>query len=110
MRSRPFIIIGVVVLVAVILILGVFAGVFTPAAPAGWSQIHPGMTRSEVIALAGMPQQTGWPEKVAETWYRDSFVSQRRLFIVYQGERVRDVCDGTWVHGYGWSHPRRESL
>ena len=110
MRKGTFIVIGVVAVIFALLVCGVFTGMFTPAAPAGWSQVHAGMTRSQVIALAGTPQQSGWPEKVAETWYRDSFVSQRRLFIVYQGDRVRDVWDGTWVHGYGWSRPRRETI
>ena len=105
----------IIAVVVVVLLFGAFAaclfsGVFTPTAPVGWSQVHTGMSRSEVLALVGIPQQSGWPEKIAETWERSGLVSHRRLFIIYDGERVQHVWDGTWVRGYGWSRPRRESL
>ena len=87
-----------------------FSGVFAPKAPVGWSQVHVGMSRPEVLALVGTPQQSGWPEKIAETWERSGLVSHCRLFIIYDGERVQHIWDGTWVRGFGWSHPRRESL
>ena len=87
-----------------------FSGVFAPEAPLVWSQVHAGMSRPDVLALVGTPQQSGWPEKIAETWERSGLVSHRRLFIIYDGQRVQHVWDGIWVRGFGWSHPRRESL
>jgi hypothetical protein len=85
-------------------------GVFAPTPPSGWHQVHAGMTRSQVLALVGTPQQSGWPENIAETWERRGLVCHRRLFIIYDGERVQHLYDGIWVRGFGWSHPRRESL
>ncbi len=102
--------VGSVLVILAAFIFCVFSGVFTPSAPNASSQVHAGMTRSEVLALVGTPQQSGWPEKIAETWQRSGLISHRRLFIIYEGERVQHVWDGTWVRGYGWAHPRRESL
>jgi hypothetical protein len=105
----------IIAVVVVLVLLGaftvcLFSGMFTPTAPVGWGQVHTGMSRSEVLALVGTPQLTGWPEKIAETWQLSGVVSHRRLFIIYDGERVQHVWDGTWIRGYGWSHPRREPL
>jgi len=109
MSNKVIIALGVVVLVIAVFVFCTFFGVFTPNQPAGWSQVHAGMSRSEVLALVGKPQRSGWPENVAETWQRSGLVSHRRLFIIYEGERVQHVWDGTWVRGFGWWHPRRES-
>ncbi len=89
-------------------------GLFTPAAPAGWTQIHVGMSREEVLRLAGSPQQSGWPEKIAETWERKGLVSSHKLFVYYRAEQrgegyVQSVCEGTWLPGFGWRNPRKES-
>jgi hypothetical protein len=78
--------------------------------PTPWAQIHPGMTRSNVLAIAGTPQQSGWPENVAETWRKGSKIMQYRLVVVYENGIVRDVCEGTWVPYYGWLRPRIETL
>jgi hypothetical protein len=109
MRRKHLIlaVVGAVLLSAFTIAL--FSGAFTPKPPAGWSQVQTGMTRAEVLALVGTPQQSGWPENIAETWQVDGLVSHRRLFIVYDGERVQNVWEGTWVRGYGWVRPRRES-
>lgn len=80
-----------------------------PAAPLGWAQVHPGMSRAQVLTLAGPPPRSGWPENTTETWQRKRFFSERRLFVVYQGEVVESVCDGTWLPGYGWHQPRIET-
>jgi hypothetical protein len=108
-RRRIFIAGVSVVIISCGLVLAVWLDAFTPKAPAGWSKVHAGMTRDEVLRLAGTPTFSGWPEKIAETWQRDGFPAHRRLFIVYQGEQVISVCDGTWLRGYGWMHPRTES-
>ena len=92
------------------ILLVAFAALLAPGAPPGWSRVHPGITRTEVLLLAGAPQQSGWPEKVAETWQRNGLVCHRRLFIIYQGENVHSICDGVWIRGYGWAHTRKESL
>lgn len=110
MRRKTAIILALALLLLVALGVCLFSGVFSPHAPAAWRQVHPGMSRSQVLALVGTPQQSGWPEKIAETWQLSGLVSHRRLFIIYEGERVQHVWDGTWVRGYGWSRPRRESL
>lgn len=110
MSRRVIITIGVILMLLTAFTLCLLSGMFTPAAPSGWDQVHAGMSRSEVLTLVGTPQQSGWPENIAETWERRGLVSHRRLFIIYEGERVHDLYDGMWVRGFGWSHPRRESL
>lgn len=101
---------GVATAVVVGLFVCLFEGVFAAAAPSSWKQVHAGMTRTEVLALVGQPQTSGWPENIAETWDMPGLVAHRRLFIVYEGERVKHLWDGNWVRGFGWSRPRRESL
>jgi hypothetical protein len=90
--------------------IAVWSGLFTPAAPAAWAQVHPGMKRNEVLQLTGTPSMSGWPEKVVETWQLNGAVCRRRLVIAYAGEQVVSVSDGTWLRGYGWLHPRAESI
>jgi hypothetical protein len=109
MRRKAIITVAVVLLV-IAFGAALFSGLFSPHAPTAWSQVHAGMSRTQVLALVGTPQQSGWPEKIAETWQLSGLVSHRRLFIIYDGERVQQVWDGTWVRGFGWSRPRRESL
>jgi hypothetical protein len=101
-----------VLLLAFIFIAFVFAawfGTFTPSAPAGWAQIHTGLSRDDVLRLAGTPSVSGWPEKIVETWQRDGAICRHRLVIGYDGQHVDSVCDGTWLRGYGWLHPRVET-
>ena len=98
-----------IIFAAFIAVVGLVALTYVagpPTAPPEWARVHVGMTRSQVLALAGVPQESGWPENITETWQRKSFFSERRLFIVYQGEVVESVCDGTWLPGYGWYQPR----
>jgi len=100
-------VIMVVVLPAVILIAFGFAiwfDLFTPAAPAGWAQVHSGMIRDEVLHLAGPPSISGWPEKVVETWQREGVICHHRLVVAYDGDRAARVWDGTWLRGFGWLH------
>ncbi len=92
----------------------VWSGMLTPSAPSGWAQVHPGMDRGTVISLAGSPQQSGWPEKIAETWELRGPICNHRLYVCYRREgsqdgHVQDVSEGTWLRGLGWLHPRRES-
>ena len=110
MRRKIIIAVVVVVILFAAFTFCLFSGVFAPKAPIGWSQVHAGMSRPAVLALVGPPQHSGWPEKIAETWERSGLFSHRRLFIIYDGGRVQHFWDGTWVRGFGWSHPRRESL
>jgi len=110
MRRKTVIAVGVVLPLVIAFGVCLFSGLLSPPAPAAWSQVHAGMSRSQVLALVGTPQQSGWPENIAETWQLSGLVSHRRLFIIYDGERVQHVWDGTWVRGYGWSRPRRDSL
>ena len=88
-------------------------GAFTPSAPSGWGQIHLGMGRDAVLALAGTPKNSGWPEKVVEIWERNGVVCRHRLLVAYQAQqrgdgKVESVYEGTWLRGYGWLHPRKE--
>jgi hypothetical protein len=88
-------------------------GAFTPSAPSGWAQVHLGMERDAVLSLAGQPQQSGWPEKIAEAWDRSGLICRHRLIVTYRGRHqgdgyVESVCEGTWLRGYGWLHPRKE--
>jgi len=107
MRRKIIITVAVLVLFALAFAVCLFSGAFS--LPAAWSRVHAGMSRTEVLALVGTPQQSGWPEKIAETWQINGLVAHRRLFVVYDGERVQHVCDGTWIRGYGWWRPRKES-
>ena len=91
----------------------VWLGMLTPSAPAGWSQVHVGMGRDAVLSLAGEPQHSGWPEKVVESWDRSGLICRHRLLVGYRAEQrgdgsVQSVCEGTWLRGYGWLHPRQE--
>jgi len=102
MRSRTSIPIVTVIVIATAFLLVVWFGLLTPAAPSGWAQIHTGMSRDEVLLLAGSPQQSGWPEKIAETWEHRGVICNRRLFIYYREEQlgtgyVQAVCEGTWL-------------
>jgi hypothetical protein len=110
MRRQLIIVTGLLVLIFGAFVFLLLAVIFTPKAPAGWGQIHVGMTRSQVITLIGAPQQSGWPENITEMWERRGLISRRRLFILYDGEhygeRVQHLSDGTWVPGFGWSHRR----
>ena len=88
-------------------------GALTPSAPSEWARVHIGMERDAVLSLAGQPQQSGWPEKIVETWDRGGLVCHHRLFVAYRGEHRGDghveiVYEGTWLRGYGWLHPRTE--
>ena len=103
-------VVGVPVLLAAL----AWFGALTPSAPSGWAQVHRSMERSTVLSLAGQPQRSGWPEKIVETWERSGLVCHHRLFVAYRGEHVGDghvqsVYEGTWLRGYGWLHPRKES-
>jgi hypothetical protein len=96
------------------LAVAAWCGVLVPRAPSGWAQVHAGMDRKEVLALTGAPQLSGWPDKVIETWERKGLLCHRRLVVCYRGQGfedgyVRDVLAGTWLRGYGWLHPRKES-
>ncbi len=100
--------------IAVAFGLMLWSGMLTPSAPSGWAQVHAGMDRDAVIFLAGSPEQSGSPEKIVETWERRGTICHRRLYVCYRGEGfqdgyVRDVSEGTWLRGFGWLHPRRES-
>jgi len=91
----------------------VWFGVLTPPVPAGWAQVHIGMGRDAVLSLAGQPQQSGWPEKVVETWERNGLICRHRLLVSYRAEQrgngyVDSAYEGTWLRGYGWVHPRKE--
>lgn len=108
MRHKIPIAIVLLVIVGALLAIAV-VGVFIPTEPEAWTRVHIGMNRTEVIALVGTPQHSGWPEMVIETWERKGFVFQRRLNVVYQGEWVEKAWMGTWLRGYGWLHPPRES-
>jgi hypothetical protein len=71
------------------------------------------MGREAVRALAGPPQQSAWPEKIIETWDRNGLICRHRLLVAYRAEQrgdgyVQSVCEGTWLPGYGWVHPRYE--
>ena len=77
--------------------LAVWFGVFTPAAPAGWSKIHAGMSRDDVLRLAGKPSVSDWPEKIIEMWQYDGAICHHRLVVSYNGQQVSTVCDGTWL-------------
>lgn len=92
-------------------VLGMAAwmGIFTPTAPADWAQVHIGISRNNVLRLAGAPSASGWPEKPVETWQRDGVICRHRLVVGYDGQQVIQVCDGTWLRGYGWLHPRIET-
>jgi len=88
-------------------------GALTPSAPSGWAQVHAGMERDAVLSLAGQPQQSGWPEKIVETWDRSGLICRHRLLVAYRGQQrgdghVESICEGTWLRGYGWLHPRTE--
>ena len=109
MRRKISITVFAVAIISTSFAAAMWLGFFTPAAPAGWLQIHAGLSRDEVLRLAGTPTMSGWPEKVVETWQRDGLVCRHRLVISYSGERVTSVADGTWLRGYGWLHPRIES-
>ncbi len=109
MRRKIFIAACAVVVIFASFIVAVWFGAFTPAAPAGWSQIHAGMSRSDVLRVAGTPKVSGWPEKIVETWQRDGTICHHRLVVSYSGQQVSTVCDGTWLRGFGWLHPRIES-
>jgi hypothetical protein len=85
-----------------------------PAEPPGWSQVHVGMTRTQVLALTGAPQESGWPESTVETWWRENLLGtrQQRLFIgydPYEVNHVEFVYQGIYnPGGDAWSHPRQE--
>jgi hypothetical protein len=109
MRSRISKAVFVLALIFAGFVIAIRFDVFTPAAPAGWAQVHIGMSRDDVLRLAGAPSVSGWPEKVVETWQRNGAICHHRLFVGYDGQQATRVCDGTWLRGYGWLHPRIES-
>src|SRR6266850_1735362 len=113
MPRRIIIIIATALVIVVAFGLMVWFGMLTPSA-SGWAQVHAGMDRSAVISVAGSPQQSGWPEKIAETWERRGPICHHRLYVCYRGEGSQDgyvcyVSEGTWLRGFGWLHPRTES-
>jgi hypothetical protein len=73
-----------------------------------WAEIHPGMTRAAVLAIAGTPQESGWPENIVETWHKGSRILQHRLSVSYEDGTVREVCEGSWIPYFGWLRPRVE--
>ena len=109
MRRKSFIGLFLAMAIFGLFILAAWVGLLTPSAPAGWAQIHAGMSRDDVLRVAGNPSVSAWPEKVVETWQRDGAFCRRRLLVTYSGQKVAAICDGTWLRGYGWLHPRSES-
>src|SRR3954453_20716399 len=70
---------------AVLMLLGsIFALSHLHRNSAPWAQIHPGMTRAAVLAIAGAPQDSGWPENIVETWHKGSRILQHRLAVSYE--------------------------
>ncbi|HEV2695411.1 MAG TPA: hypothetical protein VG347_21125 [Verrucomicrobiae bacterium] len=108
MSRKIFITIALLGIIFTTFIYAAWSGAFTPSAPAGWTQIHLGMKRDEVLKLAGTPTFSGWPENIWERWRRDGMICHHWLEISYDGEQVSYVCEGTWLRGYGWLYPRRE--
>ena len=113
MRRRFAVAVAAVLVLTVSLAALAWFGEFTPSAPSGWAQVHLGMERDAVLSLAGQPQQSGWPEKIAEAWDRSGLICRHRLIVTYRGRHqgdgyVESVCEGTWLRGYGWLHPRKE--
>ena len=111
MKKRTTLLVGsalFLVLLAVLFIRGV-ATPFTPPAPAAWAQISPGMTRSDIIASAGAPQTSGYPEKIIETWYLSGRVGTRQMFVRYDGGgKAETVTEGVfWPFGRGFIQTRR---
>jgi hypothetical protein len=114
LRRKISIVVVSVAFVFTAFALAVWFGVFTPMAPAGWSLIHAGMRRDDVLRLAGAPGESGWPENVVETWEIRGTICSHRLLIDYRSEErgvghVQCLHEGTWLRGYGWLHPRIES-
>ncbi len=114
MRRRIVIVAAIALVIAASFGTMAWSGVLTPTAPPGWAQVHAGLNRSAVLSLAGSPQQSGWPENVTETWERRGAICNHRLFVCYRGRHledgyVQDVWEGTWLRGYGWLHPRKDS-
>jgi hypothetical protein len=110
MRRKISTVVLLFAFIFVAFVVAAWLGIFTPSAPAGWAQVHTGMSRNDVLRLVGTPSVSGWPEKVVETWQRDGVISHHRLVISYgpDGQLVTSVCDGTWLRRYGWLHPRIE--
>ena len=113
MRQRFMVACAAVLVALVVLAAFAWFGALTPSAPSGWAHVHLGMERDTVLSLAGEPQQSGWPEKVVETWERSGLICRHRLRVAYRGqhtgdERVESVYEGTWLRGYGWLNPRKE--
>ena len=77
------------------------------------------MARNQVLKLVGPPNQSGYPEKIAETWVRpEGLLGHHRLFVVYDVQNVQTpletwhvemVWDGVWWRRIGFRHPRHES-
>src|SRR5258705_11842261 len=82
------------------LAIPVFIGVktpLTPAAPPAWHQVHVGMQRSDILALAGPAQKGMYPEKILETWVRDGFLGICKLNSWYENHADEPA---TWVYDY----------
>jgi hypothetical protein len=111
MRRKFIFIAGGGVIAAVLFVICVFSGLLTPNAPDSWRQIHAGMNRADVLKLVGPPPISSWPEKCAETWQIEGVFAHHNLFIYYgHSESVVSVWEGTWIRGYGWAFPRKETL
>ena len=92
---------------AVLTIFGVFTP-FTPDAPQAWHDVYVGMSRSNILQLLG-PAQTGYyPEKILETWYRDSAWGMRKLEVLYQ--RAPDDDRATLAREYIFWKPSRRDI
>jgi hypothetical protein len=109
MKRLLLIVLGLTLILAAALFFRGVITPFTPAAPATWTRVASGMTRSEIIALAGPPQTGGYPEKVIETWYISGGVGTRQMFVHYDGAgKAATVTEGIfWPFGRGFIETRR---
>jgi len=72
---------GFAILVS-LLIVGLVT-LFRVAAPPSWHQVHVGMQRTNILALVGSAQASGYPEKIVETWHQDGALGLRKLEVWY---------------------------
>jgi hypothetical protein len=87
---------------------GLFSGLFTPSAPASWSRVHIGMSRSDALEILGPPQESGWPEKIVETWRVKSPLCSRTLYLSYgESNLVGHFTEYSWVRGCEWTLSKR---